>query len=248
MAGHSKWANTKHRKAIQDCKRGKIFTKIIRDLVIATKLGGRDPRINSRLRAIIDKALLNNINRNTLNRAIARGMSSDHDITLETIIYEGYGPGGIAIMVECLSNNRNRTVAEVRHAFMKNNSNLGDYGSVSHLFTKKGIISYAPPVDEEMVMYAALESGADDLITYTDGSIDILTPWKILDIVKNKLYTIGLVSVLSKFFMIPAAKLKIDGEKTSKLIHLINMLEACNDVQVVYHNCDISIKNSTIFK
>jgi len=134
MAGHSKWANTKHRKAAQDSKRGKIFTKIIRELVTAAKLGGGDPGSNPRLRAAIDKALSNNMTRDTLNRAVARGVGGDDDTNMETIIYEGYGPGGSAIMVECLSDNRNRTVAEVRHAFTKTGGNLGTDGSVSYLF------------------------------------------------------------------------------------------------------------------
>ncbi|OUK59565.1 YebC/PmpR family DNA-binding transcriptional regulator [Klebsiella pneumoniae] len=142
MAGHSKWANTKHRKAAQDAKRGKIFTKIIRELVTAARLGGGDPASNPRLRAAVDKALSNNMTRDTLNRAIARGVGGDEDANMETIIYEGYGPGGTAVMVECLSDNRNRTVAEVRHAFTKTGGNLGTDGSVSYLFSKKGVIFY----------------------------------------------------------------------------------------------------------
>ncbi len=157
MAGHSKWANTRHRKAAQDAKRGKIFTKIIRELVTAAKLGGGDPDANPRLRAAIDKALSNNMTRDTLNRAIARGVGGDDDANMETIIYEGYGPGGTAIMIECLSDNRNRTVAEVRHAFSKCGGNLGTDGSVAYLFSKKGVISFEKG-DEDTIMEAALEA------------------------------------------------------------------------------------------
>ncbi|SUI57883.1 Probable transcriptional regulatory protein YebC [Serratia marcescens] len=178
MAGHSKWANTKHRKAAQDAKRGKIFTKIIRELVTAAKLGGGDPDSNPRLRAAMDKALSNNMTRDTMNRAIARGVGGDDDTNMETIIYEGYGPGGTAVMIECLSDNRNRTVAEVRHAFTKCGGNLGTDGSVAYLFTKKGVITYAPGLDEDSVMEAALEAGAEDIVTYDDGAIDVFTAWE----------------------------------------------------------------------
>ncbi len=174
MAGHSKWANTKHRKAAQDAKRGKIFTKIIRELVTAARLGGGDPASNPRLRAAVDKALSNNMTRDTLNRAIARGVGGDEDANMETIIYEGYGPGGTAVMVECLSDNRNRTVAEVRHAFTKTGGNLGTDGSVSYLFSKKGVISFEKG-DEDTIMEAALEAGAEDVVTYDDGAIDVYT-------------------------------------------------------------------------
>ena len=185
MAGHSKWANTKHRKAAQDAKRGKIFTKIIRELVTAAKLGGGDPDSNPRLRAAMDKALSNNMTRDTMNRAIARGVGGDDDTNMETIIYEGYGPGGTAVMIECLSDNRNRTVAEVRHAFTKCGGNLGTDGSVAYLFTKKGVITYAPGLDEDTVMEAALEAGAEDIVTYDDGAIDVFTAWESLGAVKD---------------------------------------------------------------
>ena len=158
MAGHSKWANTRHRKAAQDAKRGKIFTKIIRELVTAAKLGGGAPDANPRLRAAIDKALSNNMTRDTLNRAIARGVGGDDDANMETIIYEGYGPGGTAIMIECLSDTRNRTVAEVRHAFSKCGGNLGTDGSVAYLFSKKGEISFEKS-NKDTIMEAALQQG-----------------------------------------------------------------------------------------
>ncbi|TFZ50296.1 YebC/PmpR family DNA-binding transcriptional regulator [Serratia proteamaculans] len=240
MAGHSKWANTKHRKAAQDSKRGKIFTKIIRELVTAAKLGGGDPGANPRLRAAVDKALSNNMTRDTLNRAIARGVGGDDDSNMETIIYEGYGPGGTAVMIECLSDNRNRTVAEVRHAFTKCGGNLGTDGSVAYLFTKKGVITYAPGLDEDVVMEAALEAGAEDIVSYDDGVIDVFTAWENLGEVKDALTTAGFTADSAEVSMIPSTKADMDEETAPKLLRLIDMLEDCDDVQEVYHNGEIS--------
>ena len=218
MAGHSKWANTKHRKAAQDAKRGKIFTKIIRELVTAARLGGGDIGSNPRLRAAVDKALSNNMTRDTLNRAIARGVGGDEDANMETIIYEGYGPGGTAVMVECLSDNRNRTVAEVRHAFTKTGGNLGTDGSVSYLFSKKGVISF--------------EKG--------DGAIDVYTAWEEMGAVRDALEAAGLKADNAEVSMIPSTKADMDAETAPKLLRLIDMLEDCDDVQEVYHNGEIS--------
>ncbi|AFJ47413.1 YebC/PmpR family DNA-binding transcriptional regulator [Shimwellia blattae] len=240
MAGHSKWANTRHRKAAQDAKRGKIFTKIIRELVTAARLGGGDPDANPRLRAAVDKALSNNMTRDTLNRAIARGVGGDDDANMETIIYEGYGPGGTAVMIECLSDNRNRTVAEVRHAFTKCGGNLGTGGSVAYLFSKKGVISYAPGVDEDAVMEAALDAGAEDIVNYDDGAVDVYTAWEELGKVKDKLDATGLVAESAEVAMIPSTKADMDAETAPKLMRMIDMLEDCDDVQEVYHNGEIS--------
>ncbi|AVF34929.1 YebC/PmpR family DNA-binding transcriptional regulator [Rahnella sikkimica] len=240
MAGHSKWANTKHRKAAQDSKRGKIFTKIIRELVTAARLGGGDAGSNPRLRAAIDKALSNNMTRDTLNRAIARGVGGDEDTNMETIIYEGYGPGGSAIMVECLSDNRNRTVAEVRHAFNKTGGNLGTDGSVSYLFSKKGVITFAPGLDEDVLMEAALEAGAEDILSYDDGAIDVFTAWENLGEVKDALEAAGFKADSAEVTMIPSTKADMDAETAPKLLRLIDMLEDCDDVQEVYHNGEIS--------
>ena len=240
MAGHSKWANTKHRKAAQDSKRGKIFTKIIRELVTAAKLGGGDPGANPRLRAAIDKALSNNMTRDTLNRAIARGVGGDDDTNMETIIYAGYGPGGTAVMIECLSDNRNRTVAEVRHAFTKCGGNLGTDGSVAYLFTKKGVITYAAGLDEDVVMEAALEAGAEDIVSYDDGVIDVFTAWENLGEVKDALTAAGFTAESAEVSMIPSTKADMDEETAPKLLRLIDMLEDCDDVQEVYHNGEIS--------
>lgn len=240
MAGHSKWANTKHRKAAQDSKRGKIFTKIIRELVTSAKLGGGDPGSNPRLRAAMDKALSNNMTRDTMNRAIERGVGGGDDSNMETIIYEGYGPAGTAVMVECLSDNRNRTVSDVRHAFTKTGGNLGTDGSVSYLFTKKGVISYPVGTNEDQVMDAALDAGAEDVVTYDDGAIDVFTTPEQFGAVKDALDTAGLKSESAEVSMIPATKVDLDIDSAPKLIRLIDMLEDCDDVQEVYHNGEVS--------
>ncbi|WP_241573109.1 YebC/PmpR family DNA-binding transcriptional regulator [Rosenbergiella nectarea] len=240
MAGHSKWANTKHRKAAQDAKRGKIFTKIIRELVTAAKLGGGDPSSNPRLRAAMDKALSNNMTRDTMDRAIARGVGGDDNSNMETIVYEGYGPGGSAIMIECLSDNRNRTVSEVRHAFTKTGGNLGTDGSVAYLFSRKGVIAYAPGQDEDALMEAAIEAGAEDVVSYDDGAIDVFTAWEELGAVKDALIAAGLTPDEAEVTMIPSTKAEMDSETAPKLLRLIDMLEDCDDVQEVYHNGEIS--------
>ena len=173
MAGHSKWANIKHRKAGQDAKRGKIFTKIIRELTVAAKLGGENPADNPRLRAVVDKALAANMTRDTIDRAIARGAGTAESDNLEELVYEGYGPGGVAVLCECLTDNKNRTVAEVRHGFSKFGGSLGTSGSVAYLFEKTGIITFTAGTSEEKLMEAALEAGAHDVITNDDGSIEV---------------------------------------------------------------------------
>lgn len=240
MAGHSKWANTKHRKAAQDAKRGKIFTKIIRELTTAARIGGADPASNPRLRAAVDKALSNNMTRDTLNRAIARGAGGDDDINMETIIYEGYGPGGTAVMVECLSDNRNRTVSEVRHAFSKCGGNLGTDGSVAYLFSRKGVISFPPGTDEDQLMESALEAGAEDVISYDDGALDVYTAWDELGKIKDVLAAAGLQAESAEVAMIPSTKADMDADTAPKLLRLIDMLEDCDDVQEVYHNGEMS--------
>ena len=187
MAGHSKWANIKHRKAAQDAKRGKVFTKIIRELVIAARQGGPSPDDNPRLRAVVDKALGANMKRDTIDKAIARGAGNDEADNMEELTYEGYGTGGVAVLVECMTDNRNRTVGEVRHAFTKRGGNLGTDGSVAYLFSKVGQICFAPGADEEAIMDVALEAGADDVVANDDGSIDVLAPWEEFLSVKDSL-------------------------------------------------------------
>ncbi|MFB9134395.1 YebC/PmpR family DNA-binding transcriptional regulator [Vibrio sp. AK197] len=240
MAGHSKWANIRHRKAAQDAKRGKIFTKLIREIVVAAKESGGDVENNPRLRAAIDKALSNNMTRDTINRAVSRGAGGEGDDNMETVIYEGYGPGGTAVMVECMTDNRNRTVSGVRHAFSKAGGNLGTDGSVNYLFDKKGVISYAPGLSEDEVMEVALESGAEDIETAEDGSIDVYSEPAEFGIVKDALDKAGFEADNAEVSLIPSTKAELDADTAPKLLRLIDALEDLDDVQEVYHNGDIS--------
>ncbi|ABZ76484.1 protein of unknown function DUF28 [Shewanella halifaxensis HAW-EB4] len=239
MAGHSKWANIKHRKAAQDAKRGKVFTKFIRELTVAAREGGSDPDSNPRLRAAIDKSLSNNMTRDTVERAIKRGAGELDGQVLETIIYEGYGPGGTAVLVETMTDNKNRTVSGVRNAFSKSGGNLGTDGSVAYLFDKKGIISYEG-IDEDTVMDAALEAGAEDVVTHEDGSIDVLTSPEDFGSVKDALDAAGLESINAEVTMVPSTKADLDASTAPKFLRLIDNLEDHDDVQEVYHNAEIS--------
>ncbi|HJF73201.1 MAG TPA: YebC/PmpR family DNA-binding transcriptional regulator [Gallibacterium anatis] len=239
MAGHSKWANIKHRKAAQDAQRGKIFTKLIRELVTAAKLGGADVGSNPRLRTAVDKALSNNMTRDTINRAIQRGAGGGDDTNMESIVYEGYGPGGTAIIVECLTDNRKRTVSEVRHAFTKSGGNLGTDGSVAYLFTRKGLI-LINEADEDALMEAAIEAGADDVQLQDDGSFEIYTAWEELGSVRDALEQAGFKIDEAEVTMIPSTTAELDMETAPKLMRLVDMLEDCDDVQNVYHNGDMS--------
>ncbi|WP_042011096.1 YebC/PmpR family DNA-binding transcriptional regulator [Aeromonas fluvialis] len=239
MAGHSKWANIKHRKAAQDAKRGKIFTKLIREITTSARLGDPDPANNPRLRAAVTAALTNNMTRDTINRAIQRGAGGGDGEQLETIVYEGYGPAGSAVMVECLTDNRNRTVAEVRHAFSKCGGNLGTDGSVAYLFSKKGLLTFVG-VDEDALMDAALEAGADDVVTEEDGSIEVYTTPNDFGTVLDGLEAAGFKAQSAEVTMIPSTEAELDAETAPKLMRLIDMLEDLDDVQEVYHNGSIS--------
>lgn len=239
MAGHSKWANIKHRKAAQDAQRGKIFTKLIRELVTAAKLGGGDVSANPRLRTAVDKALSSNMTRDTINRAIERGVGGGEDTNMETKVYEGYGPGGTAVMVECLSDNANRTISQVRPSFTKCGGNLGTEGSVGYLFSKKGLILIAAG-DEDTIMEAAIEAGADDVQLQEDGSFEIYTAWEELGSVRDGLEAAGIKIDNAEVTMIPSTTVELDAETAPKLLKLIDMLEDCDDVQNVYHNGEIS--------
>lgn len=238
MAGHSKWANIKHRKAAQDAKRGKIFTKIIREIVVAAKSGGPNPEDNPTLRAVIDKALGSNMKRDTVDKAIARGAGTNEEDNYEAITYEGYGVGGIAVLVECLSDNRNRTVAEVRHAFTKRGGNLGTDGSVAYLFNRIGQISYESG-DEEQIMEAALEAGAQDVVASEDGSIEVSTAFEDFLVVKESLIAAGLSPDHSEVTMQPSVTVTMDLDGAEKVIGLVDMLEDLDDIQNVYTNADI---------
>ncbi|MCR4535823.1 YebC/PmpR family DNA-binding transcriptional regulator [Shewanella xiamenensis] len=240
MAGHSKWANIKHRKAAQDAKRGKLFTKFIRELTVSAREGGSDPDSNPRLRIAIDKALGGNMTRDTIERAIKRGAGELEGQQLETIIYEGYGPGGTAVMVETMTDNRNRTVSGVRNAFSKSGGNLGTDGSVAYLFTKRGVLSYAAGTDEDALMDAALEAGAEDVVSYDDGAIDVFTDPNEFYAIKDALDGAGFTSENAEISMIASTKAELDADTAEKFMRLIDTLEEHDDVQEVYHNAEIS--------
>jgi len=238
MAGHSKWANIKHRKAAQDARRGKVFTKLIRELVVAAKQGAL-PEDNPRLRAAIDKALGANMTRDTIDRAIARGAGANETDNMEELTYEGYAPGGIAVLVEVMTDNRNRTVADVRHAFSKRNGNLGTDGSVAYLFTRKGRLSFAPGVDEERLMEAALEAGAEDIELNDDGSVEVISAWEDFGEVKAALARAGLEPQEGEVTMIASTTVPVDAQGAEALMELVEALEDLDDVQNVYTNVDI---------
>lgn len=240
MAGHSKWANIRHRKAAQDAKRGKIFSKLIREIVVAAKEGGAETDKNPRLRAAVDKALSNNMTRDTIERAVARGAGGEGDDNVETVTYEGYGPGGTAVMIECMTDNRNRTVSGVRHAFNKSGGNLGTDGSVNYLFNKQGVISYAPGLSEDNVIEVALEAGAEDIDVYDDGSMDVYTTPDQFGVVKDALDKAQFNAVHAEVTLVPATKAVLDEETAPKLMRLVDNLDDLDDVQGVYHNAEIS--------
>ncbi|PIE37901.1 MAG: YebC/PmpR family DNA-binding transcriptional regulator [Gammaproteobacteria bacterium] len=239
MAGHSKWANIKHRKAAQDAKRGKVFTKLIRELVVAAKQGGPEPADNPRLRAAVDKALSSNMTRDTIDRAIARGAGTNDADNMEELTYEGYAAGGVAVLVEAMTDNRNRTVAEVRHAFTKRGGNLGTDGSVAYLFTRKGQLSFAPGVDEDQLMEVALDAGADDFEVNDDGSVDIATPWEDFSAIKEAIEAAGFTPENGEVTMVASTMVELDKDGAEKVIGIVDALEDLDDVQNVYTNADI---------
>ena len=239
MAGHSKWANIKHRKGAQDAKRGKLFTRLIREITVAARMGGPDPSANPRLRAAVDNGLGNNMPKDTIERAIKRGSGDQDGANLEEIRYEGYGPNGVAVMVDCMTDNRNRTVAEVRHAFSKFGGNLGTSGSVAYLFTQTGVLSYPSGVDEDKIMEAALEAGADDVVSNDDASIDVLTSPENFGTVKDALAAAGLAPEEAEVTMRAATNVTLDIDDAQTMIKLFDMLEDLDDVQRVYSNADI---------
>lgn len=238
MAGHSKWANIKHQKARQDAKRGKAFTKLIREITVAARLGGGDPADNPRLRAARDKALGANMPKDTIERAIDRGVGGGEGSNVEELTYEGYGPGGVAILVEVMTDNRNRTVAEVRHAFSKHGGNLGTDGSVAYLFTRQGVISFAPGADEERVLEVALEAGAEDIAAEEDESISVVTPWELLSDVAAALSGAGLTPADAEVSMVAGTNVPCEDEQGRSVLKLIDALEELDDVQNVYSNGD----------
>lgn len=240
MAGHSKWANIQHRKKAQDAKRGKLFTRLIREVTIAVKQFGPDPSANSRLRLAMDKAMAGNVPKDTIERAIKRAAGDGDSSDIEEVRYEGYGPGGVAVMVECMTDNRNRTVSEVRHAFSKCGGNLGTDGSVAYLFSKVGQLSYAPGSDEDRVMEAALEAGADDVVSNDDGSLDVLTDPDSFSAVNDAMHAAGLTPEEAEITMRPATNVSLECDDAERMVRLLETLEDLDDVQQVYSNADIS--------
>ncbi|GJM07797.1 MAG: putative transcriptional regulatory protein [Lysobacteraceae bacterium] len=239
MAGHSKWANIQHRKKAVDAKRGKIFTRVIREVTIAAREGGGDPDGNPRLRLAMDKANAANVPKDTIERAIKKATGELEGVNYEEVRYEGYAPGGVAVLVECMTDNRNRTVAEVRHAFSKHGGNLGQDGSVAYLFDKVGVITFAPGTDEESVMEAALEGGAEDIVTNDDGSIEVTTTPETYMEVKQAIKDSGLAPDEAEVTMKASTQIEVDVDKGRSVLKLLDVLEDLDDTQDVYSNADI---------
>jgi len=240
MAGHSKWANIQHRKKAQDAKRGKVFTKLIREITVAARTGDADPAANPRLRLAVDKALGANMNKDTIERAIKRGSGAQDGENFDEIRYEGYGPGGVAVMVDCMTDNRNRTVSEVRHAFTKAGGNLGTSGSVAFQFVQTGVLSYPAGSDEDSIMEAALEAGANDVVSNDDGSVDVLTSPEDFVSVRDTMIAAGFEPEQAEVTMRAENTTPLDKDDAEKMIRLIDVLEELDDVQEVYSNADIS--------
>jgi len=240
MAGHSKWANIQHRKGAQDKKRGKLFTKLIREISVAAKMGGADIDANPRLRMAVDKAKGQSMPKDNIERAIKRGAGETDGDDFSEIRYEGYGPGGTAVMVDCLTDNRNRTVAEVRHAFTKFGGNLGADGSVNYLFNKVGELLFPRGSNEDTVMEAAIEAGAEDVVVDDDGSIEVLTAPEDFEQVRDAMVAAGLTADSAQVTMRASTSAELGVKEAGSMIKLLEMLEDLDDVQEVYSNADIS--------
>jgi len=240
MAGHSKWANIKHKKAANDKKRGKLWSKLIKEVTVAAKEGGGDVDTNPRLRLSVDKAKAGNVPNDTIDRAVKRGAGGEEEGDYDEIRYEGYGPGGIAIIVDCLTDNRNRTASEVRHAFTKHGGNLGTDGSVAYMFHKKGILSYAPGADEDAIMEAGLEVGADDVIGNEDGSVDVYCDPDDFSDVRQGLTDAGFEPENAEITYEADTLTEMDKDGAEKVLRIVDFMEDLDDVQEVYTNADIS--------
>ena len=234
MAGHSKWANIQHRKGRQDAKRGKIFTRLIKEIAVAARLGGGDPAANPRLRLAVDKAYDNNMPKDNVERAIKRGSGELEGVSYEELRYEGYGIGGAAVMVDCMTDNKTRTVADVRHAFAKHGGNLGTDGSVAFLFKHCGQMVFAPGTNEDKLMEAAIEAGAEDVVSNDDGSIEVVTAPNDFSAVKSALEKGGFKPELAEVTMKPVTEAALTGEDAARMQRLLDALEAIDDVQEVY--------------
>ena len=240
MAGHSKWANIQHRKGAQDKKRGKLFTKLIKEITIAARIGGGDAAANPRLRLAIDKAKSQSMPKDNIDRAVKRGSGDLDGVDYVEIRYEGYGPGGVAVMVDCMTDNKNRSVAEVRHAFSKFGGNLGADGSVSYIFNHVGLLSYPAGSDEEAVMEAAIEAGAEDVIVDDDKSIEVLTDPADFERVRDAMRAAGFDPENAELTMRASTSTELELQAASSMIKMLEMLEDLDDVQDVYSNADIS--------
>jgi len=236
MAGNSKWANIKHRKAASDAKRGKIFTRLIKEVTVAARLGGGDASMNPRLRLAVDKATDNNMPKDTIERAIKRGSGEQEGVHYEDVRYEGYGVGGAAVIVDCMTDNRTRTVADVRHAFSKYGGNLGTDGSVAFLFKHCGQLVFAPGTNEDSLFEAALDAGAEDVITNDDGSLEVLTGPHDFVAVREALAKAGFKPELAEVTMKPSTEVTVTGEEAAKMQKLLDAIESLDDVQNVYTN------------
>src|SRR5688572_1758037 len=234
MAGHSKWANIQHRKGRQDAKRGKIFTRLIKEITVAARLGGGDPNSNPRLRLAVDKAYDNNMPKENVERAIKRGSGELEGVSYEEVRYEGYGIGGAAVIVDCMTDNKTRTVADVRYAFSKHGGNLGTDGSVAFLFKHCGQLVFAPGTSEDKLIEAALEAGAEDVVTNDDGSLEVITSPHDFSAVKAALEKAGLKPELAEVTMKPSTENELKGDDAARMQKLLDALEAVDDVQEVY--------------
>jgi YebC/PmpR family DNA-binding regulatory protein len=239
MAGHSKWANIQHRKKAQDAKRGKIFTRMIREITVAAREGGGDPDSNPRLRLAVDKANGANVPKDNIERAIKKATGELEGVDYEELRYEGYAPGGVAVMVDCLTDNRNRTVSEVRHAFNKHGGNLGTEGSVAFQFDKKGVITFGPGTGEDKVMEAALEAGAEDIVNHEDGAIEVLAAPEDFEAVRDGLKAAGLEFEEAEVTERPNNLIEVDADTGKQVLNFLDVLEDLDDTQNVWSNADI---------
>ncbi len=239
MAGHSKWANIKHKKERADAKRGKLFTRLIKEITVAARMGGADAAMNPRLRLAIDKASEANMPKDTVQRAIQRGAGGLDGASYEEIRYEGYGIGGAAVIVDCMTDNRTRTVADVRHAFSKNGGNLGTDGSVSFLFKHCGQLLFAPGTSEDRVMEIAVEAGAEDVITDDEGGVEVVCSPNDFAAVKSELEKAGLKAEVAEITMKPLTQVVLDGDDAARMHRLLDALENLDDVQHVFTNADL---------
>ena len=239
MAGHSKWANIQHRKGAQDDRRGKVFSKLIRELSAATRIGGPDQGSNGRLRLAVDRALAASMPKDTIDRAISRALGGEDGAAYDTIRYEGYGPGGVAVMVDCVTDNRNRTVADVRQAFATCGGNLGASGSVAYLFNQVGLMHYPPGTSEDRLMEVALQAGAEDVLAQPDGSIEVLTDPLDYETVRAQLMADGFAPATGEITQRASTHTSLKGAAAESMLRLLDMLDDLDDVQSVYSNAEI---------